>query len=77
MKMPRTSLRRGRAKPVVPRQEAAVATPVEKVLGMGAALVRILATIVFLPHRLDELLSSGVGTFRFRNIIWRALHSMR
>lgn len=64
LKTPRTSLRRGRAKPVIPRQEAAVATPVEKVLGMGVALVRILATIVFQPHRLDEKINGVAGIQR-------------
>lgn len=64
MKTPRSSLRRGHTKPAAPRQEPAVATPVEKVLGMGAALVRVVATMVFMPHRLDEKINGAAGVQR-------------
>lgn len=64
MKTPRKSLRRGRAKPAEQRRDAALATPVEKVLAMGAALMRVLGAMVFKPHRLDEKINGAAGIQR-------------
>ncbi|MGW8389892.1 hypothetical protein [Pseudoduganella sp. HUAS MS19] len=64
MKSPRSSLRRGRARPGAPRLETSDATPVEKLLAMGAAVVHILAAMLFMPHRLDEKINGATGIER-------------